>query len=287
MPINCYEHHDSRGFAIDVNSRSLTRRFFVTGTMSEADVEATVVAQTPVSVGPLARKSVRCDPVGGGHWFADVEYGTIDPNEAIGATPGDPAAPGPDDALDSSYSMETTAQTVHITRAIATKLRQTGTGNNGPDPSLAIGLTKDRVEGCDIYAGTFTFSRTVPRFSVNMKYINAALYGLVGRVNDARFYTFAPGEVLYLGCTGTFTQQDRWKLTHKFACQPNEVDVEIGNDPQGRPIKLPAKAGWDYVWVRYAEAKVGNQVLPVPEVAYVQQVYKSGNFALLGIGVDA
>ena len=290
MAINLYEHHNTRDFEVSLSTEGTTRSYVVTGTTDEQAVFDHVVANTPVTIGNLSRNSIKAKFGGGGFWTVDVGYGTNDANSAVGETPGTPPSPespapgvpaGLDHPLDSSYEMETTGQTVHITQALSTTWRATTTGNNdGPDEQLAIGLTADKVEGCDIYAGTFTFSRTVARAHVTMGYINAALYGLVGRTNDDTFYTFAAGEVLYLGCTGTFTQQNGWSLTHKFACSPNETAVVIGGG-----ITLPTKGGWQFVWVRYAPKRVGNLVLPVPEVAYCQRVYKTGDFSLLEIGV--
>ena len=44
------------------------------------------------------------------------------------------------------------------------------------------------------------------------------------------------------------------------------------------------KKGWEYLWVRYADAEDQNVLVKRPIAAYVEQVYESGNFALLGIG---
>lgn len=47
------------------------------------------------------------------------------------------------------------------------------------------------------------------------------------------------------------------------------------------------KKGWEYLWVRYADAEDTSAKVLVKEpiAAYVEQVYPYGNFAGLGIGV--
>lgn len=289
MPI-IYERPTSRPFTVDANTEGVTRQYFVSGTNDEDEVYELLVANTPVTLGKMARKAIKAEPLCGGHWFGDVEYTTIEANAAVGVEPVEPAAPDLLAPLDASYSIDTTGATVHITQAISTTYRVTSADPNPPvagggkgsgaDEKLAIGMSKDRVEGTDIYAPAFQFSKTVQRANVTMQYINTALYGLVGRVNNAPFFHFAAGEVLYLGCSGNFTVRERWTLTHKFACQPNELNIDVGGG-----ITVPAKKGWEYLWVGYKNGEVGNAILQVPSTAYVQQVYKTGNFALLGIGV--
>jgi hypothetical protein len=50
------------------------------------------------------------------------------------------------------------------------------------------------------------------------------------------------------------------------------------------PITGITKRGWDYLWVRYADAEDQNVLVKQPIAAYVERVYLDGNFALLGIG---
>lgn len=275
-----YERPMSRPFEVGVSGQTITLQYFVSGESDEDAAFALVTATSPVSSGLMARTRVRCDRVGPAEWFADVEYTTIDAERAVGTTPTTPTAPASDStALNSAYTIDTSAQTVHITQSIATLRRQTATGNDGPDVKQAIGVTTDRVEGTDIYAPALQFTRTVRRATVTPTYLKL-LYALTGRVNNAAFYRFAAGEVLYLGCTGSLTSQGYWELTHKFACQPNQVNIDVGGG-----ITVPAKNGWEYLWVGYKPDVVGgNKVLMVPATAYVEQVYQTADLSLLGIG---
>ncbi len=44
------------------------------------------------------------------------------------------------------------------------------------------------------------------------------------------------------------------------------------------------KRGWEYLWVRYADAEDGDVLVKRPVSAYVEQVYEYGNFRQLAIG---
>ena len=44
------------------------------------------------------------------------------------------------------------------------------------------------------------------------------------------------------------------------------------------------KKGWEYVWVRYADAEDQDVLVKQPIAVYVERVYEEGDFAALGIG---
>ena len=70
-------------------------------------------------------------------------------------------------------------------------------------------------------------------------------------------------------------------ISFKFAASPNATGLVVGD------ITGIAKKGWEYLWVRYADAEDTSAKVLVkkPIAAYVEQVYPYGNFAGLGIGV--
>lgn len=308
----CYEKPQGE-FTIDTTSRSDTREFFVNNIEDQNAAEAFIVAQTPprlrTGIGGLVRRSVKATRQGPAAWFVTVEYGSGD--TVAGEAPQPPPEQSFDAPLGPEWSLETTAQTAHITQAKGTRYRRTSMDNakgvdvigSGPDEYKAIGLTKDRVEGVDVYSPSLTFSFSVTRPNVTLAYINAALYGLVGKTNAKAFYIFDPGEVLYLGCTGGPTEDRQWRLTHKFACSPNQKDLQVGSGPTeiggGGAIRVPFKGGWEYLWVSYLWKEVAfpapttvaggpavteKILMQVPHCAYIQRVYDSGDFNLLGLG---
>ncbi len=98
-------------------------------------------------------------------------------------------------------------------------------------------------------------------------------------MNNAAFKGFAVGEVLFLGASGSQRGADDWEITYRFAASPNVTGLAVG------PISGINKKGWEYLWVRYADAEDQNVLVKQPIAAYVEQVYELGNFSTLGIGV--
>jgi hypothetical protein len=135
------------------------------------------------------------------------------------------------------------------------------------------------VEGTDVTVPVYNFTEThyLPDSAVTGAY-KAALFQLTGRVNNASFKGFAAGEVLFLGASGAKRGTDDWEITYRFAASPNVTGLAVG------PITGITKLGWDYLWVRYADAEDENVLVKQPIAAYVERVYELGNFGALGIG---
>lgn len=157
-------------------------------------------------------------------------------------------------------------------------LLNSGAGT-GPDQKGAIGVTKDRIEGCDIFAPAGRWSRSVP-IVMTPKFMRT-IHDTTGKVNNATFYGFLRGELLYLGCSGKLKNGLGviWDVTHSFAVSRNRAGIQVGGD-----IIVPKKLGWEYLWVGYRPAVVGNNLLQVPDAAYVEQVYEFADFSVIGIG---
>ena len=73
---------------------------------------------------------------------------------------------------------------------------------------------------------------------------------------------------------------DDWEITFRFAGSPNRSGLSVG------PIGNIAKKGWEYLWVRYADAEdaASHSLVKAPLAAYVEKVYEEGDFSDLGIG---
>lgn len=151
------------------------------------------------------------------------------------------------------------------------------------DYKQAIGVTRDRVEGVDIFAPKLEFTETWPRRSVTLKYVRTLRY-LTGRTNKVAWRGWPAGEVLYLGATGQASAAPDagpfpWKLTHKFAVGENLYAVKIANN-----LGVPLKKAWEYLWCGYDPSTDANKWVQTAASAHVEQVYKEGNFRLLEIG---
>ncbi|MCK4625174.1 MAG: hypothetical protein KAV00_07685, partial [Phycisphaerae bacterium] len=46
------------------------------------------------------------------------------------------------------------------------------------------------------------------------------------------------------------------------------------------------KKGWEYMWVRYADAEdaAAKAIVKKPVAVYIEKVYEDGDFSTLGIG---
>lgn len=149
----------------------------------------------------------------------------------------------------------------------------------GPNYQQAIGVTQDRIEGCDIYYPHFEFG-----INVQVAPFTLPLMRLIattcGKTNNAPWRGFATGQVLYLGATGNSNPDLVWTISHKFAVGENLVAVPV-SPPQ---IMVPAKGAWEFLWCVYAPRLNGNVVAQTPVAAFVEKVYDSADFTLLGLG---
>jgi hypothetical protein len=236
---------------------------------------AALVAQAPAAWNGLVRKTCRVEPVGDGSSYCT---GTV----TYGGATGSRQAGGDSKSL----SFDTTGGTQHITQAkehISTTYYE---GDTPPDFQGAIGVTDDSVEGCDITVPVFSFSVTkyMSKAAMTAEYVGY-LFTLTGKTNSAQVsitvngltLSFAVGELLFLGASGSARGDDSWEVTFRFAASPNATDIPVGG------ITVPAKGGWEYLWVQYKDAKDAgaNCVLKKPKRVIVDRVYDSGNLALL------
>lgn len=185
---------------------------------------------------------------------------------------------------DDELSFEIRGENTKITTSKETVSKTAVSGETAPDFKGLIGVTKDTVEGTDILVPVHSFriTRWLSDASVDAAYRNT-LAGLCGRYNDATFYGHAAGEVLFIGVAGSQRRSSsRWQLVFEFLVIPNATDIAVGD------ITVPAKKGWDYLWVYYQDTKdaSANMLVRRPFAAYVEKVYASDDFSNLGIGTS-
>jgi len=199
-----------------------------------------------------------------------------------------------EDPLRRARSFETSGGTTKITQALS-ETRFAPAGQTAPDMNEAIGFDGERVQGIEIVIPALKWTEVydVPDSLVTTEYIKQ-LAGLVGTTNNQSFRGFRPGEVLFVGCSGnqawdTERGDGPWNLSYKFVAQQNAEDLTGSGGSDTRltvgSITNITKKGHEYLWVRYQDETSGTNVIKQPVGVYVDQVYKSTNFALLGIGV--
>lgn len=233
----------------------------------------------------LMAESYSVDYLGDDAWHVQIQY------EKVGADSEEP------DPMKRSRSFDTSGGTLHITQAQAIGAGATldfekRYPNTATNMSGAIGMDDNGISGVDIVVPQLSWTETydVPSTYVTAAYIKGVA-GMTGTVNNAAFRTFAAGEVLFLGCSGSQEWDDQkgnspWSLSYKFVASPNcgsgqtRPAISIGS------ITGIEKKGHEYLWVRY-ESKVDNaSLIQSPKAVYVNRVYPETNFSTLGIGTS-
>lgn len=258
MTVQLFEAFDSgRAGRELVDTNEL--RYIATNSDSETAVLDALLLTAPATLGGMERMKMEATPLGGSVWECTVYY------------------EGYED--DSQYTFETGGGTAHIAQSLQTIARYALPGQTAPDCQGAIGVNGDNVDGTDITVPQFQFSEThkFDTTEITGAY-KLALFNATGKVNNATFKGFAAGEVLFLGASGSRTGIKHWEVAFRFAASPNVVNLPVGG------ITVASKKGWEYLWVRFADAASNNALVKRPVAAYVERVYESADFATLGIG---
>ncbi len=264
------EKPDSRKWTTGDNA-SVEMVYILTGTDSDTAAKSHVESNTAETYQGLTRQSINLDPewvdtaTFNGRWTVTVRYGVRQPAE-VG---------------ESTFSFDTGGGTQHITQSLSTVSKYAPAGKTAPDFKGAVGVTHESVEGVDITVPVYNFSEThYLDDSVVTAAYKVTLFSLTGKVNNAVFKGMAAGECLFLGASGSKRGASDWEITYKFAASPNKTGMTIGD------IVNIAKKGWEYLWVRYADAEDVNAkaIVKKPMAVYVEKVYDEGNLSLLGIG---
>ncbi|MCC6427321.1 MAG: hypothetical protein IT435_10935 [Phycisphaerales bacterium] len=268
MPITVTEKFESRKSTKGDNP-SAELVYTVRGTNDDLAARAQAETTSPATYDTLPRQSVSVEPVGDELWEAVVRYGRTQSS-----------LPTPAESI---FSFDTGGGSQHITQSMDTVSSHAASGTTAPDFQGAIGVTADGVEGVDITVPVYQFSEThyFADAAVTGAY-KGTLFSLTGKVNSGAFKGFQPGEVLFLGATGSkrgTDPDDDWEITFRFAASPNATGISIGS------INGISKKGWEYLWVRYADQEDtgSHAIVKRPVAAYVERVYDEGNFTGLGI----
>ena len=182
------------------------------------------------------------------------------------------------------WTLNTSPAPVTTAGGLWTLINPTNLGT-APDYKQAIGVTRDRVEGTDIYDGKFEFTLTAQTYPVNLPYLRK-IRAMTPTINASAWYGFNAGEVLFLGATGQCTPGNVWRVTYKFAVGQNLYAVPVSVDAAtGVPrLVVPYKGAWEYLWCAYGPDTDGKRLLEIPQAAYVEKVYRYSDFTQLGVG---
>lgn len=269
MPITVTEKFESRR-STKGDTPSAELLYTVRGTNDDLAARSAAEAESPSTYDGLPRQTVSVEPIGFELWEATVRYAQTQSS-------------GFPQTGESVFSFDTGGGMQHITQSKQTVSSYAASGTTAPDFKGAIGVTADGVEGVDITVPVYQFSEThyLPASQVTQAY-KGTLFNLTGKVNSGAWKGFNAGEVLFLGASGSRRgsgADSDWEITYRFAASPNASGISVG------PISGISKKGWEYLWVRYADAEdEGSQtIVKRPVAAYVERVYDQANFSALGI----
>jgi hypothetical protein len=246
-----------------------TLRFRATGEFSESTAHAYATALTPALYAHptgaiLYRQDIAMDGAGYKIFNVDVPY-----------------ASQKHDTGSFQLSFDTTGGTVHITASKET-IGAYGSGAAVADHKQSIGVTgpdKD-PEGADVVIPVLKLTATFrhPQGHITLPQIkNLARW--TGKVNSDTFLTFAAGEVLFLGCTGSEGTDQPVEIQYHFACNENLTNLSIGG------ITVANKLGHNLYWIQYKSAIANNAGTRQPKAVYVERVYDTLPLAAsLGFG---
>lgn len=188
--------------------------------------------------------------------------------------------------LSRTRQFDTTGATAKVTQGF----EETRYGEAAPDMQGVVNADGETVNGVDITVPALNWTETydIPDSYVTAAYIKTVAE-MTGCVNLDAYKTFAPGEVLFLGCSGqqewdTEKGNGPWRLSYKFVASPNAGSGATYPAFSVGPVTGIEKAGHDFLWVRYANKTKSNRVVKEAEHVYVDQVYRRLALSTLGIG---
>lgn len=212
-------------------------------------------------------------------WRGVVQYGML----SVTTAKREP----PQEVGEGELSFDTTGGTKKISHYLSTP---TSTSlSTVPDFKGAIAVTKSGIEGAEIGEASckFQISKTLNDVDVPSSYLDT-LFRYTYCVNTAavtlnangKALVFAPGELLFLGASVTFSRAtQKWRIVYQFAGKPNDTRTVNGMAISVR--------GWDYVWI-YTEPRPQSSggfawVIQEPRAVYAGKVYREADLNYLGV----
>ena len=241
------------------------KKYAITGTSSDGVVRALVLGASPSRYNGLPRSNVTFAPTAHNVFEATVTYSQKENEQE-----------------QPQFSFNTAGATTHISHSIETvDTHEVHQGQGAPNFKNGINVTKDEVKGVDVVIPTLTFSETHkfdPTF-VTTKFIKSLMEN-TGKTNTKKFREFEPGEVLFTGCDGAYSEK-RVAINYNFTVSKNLKNLEVAGVT---PIE---KKGHDYVWVFYQDGEddYTGEIIKGPRAIYVERIYEAFDFKELGLPI--
>jgi hypothetical protein len=230
--------------------------------------------------------SLEIEDVTDEQWEASITF--VSPDAARISGPRQPKRIG-----EATFSFDGTGGTTTITQAYA----QTKYGTAAPEHGNAINVVDGLAEGVEISvpALAFNIQQKFDGSTITLPWLRSIVLA-TGCVNQDTFLGFAPGEVLFMGPTGSQpfaffsdgqVQFAEREMEFRFAVSPNLTGLTIDG------ISVPEKPGHDYLWRHRVRKVHPPSPAPVESITektlgvYVAQVYRRIPFSSLGISNPA
>ena len=248
---------------------SYTLIYKASGEVDNEVVSVLANSGTPQSVflpvsGTLYRRDVRIDPLGHALYLVTVTYGTLDFQSLQSG--------------EATFSFDTQGATIKIKAAkshVATYKDGTGIPASGAFHNGAIQVNEDgEAEGADIVVPalklTYSFRHSLGVVDENFA---KTIAFATGRTNNNVWHTFKPGELLFIGGSGTDGTQSEATVTYNFIAIPNETNYTIGG------IAGVVKEGHHYAWVEFEDKDDDGEAFRRVKYVHIERVYDAINFS--------
>jgi len=267
MAAQIHETHESRSR----DNTSVTLNYFIWGETDDSVVWTLLYATAPTTWLGYFNPTATLDPIGAGAWKGAVTY-------SLDGAPEPATEPGPTDALTSEdgISFDIAPAKFKIFQSFETVDAIALTGIP-PLFNRAINVNKGKVEGVELGDAPFTFTLTRTRPVTTLAYIDY-LSEIQFCTNREPFYGCAAGEALFLGASGSAKAGKPYVIQYKFGRGKHKSYFEVADG-----LSFPQKRAWDYVWCLYAEDVDEDVLIKTPVAAYIEGVYESADFNLLGL----
>lgn len=276
MPIQAYERALSSDTTFDPKSSSAKRLWQVLGTDDHDEAYAAIAAAAPQTILAVSGETLVRGPMqvtDANPLSLEIRVDYISENS--------PDSKEDPEAGAWSFSFDTSGGTHKITQSKGNVWRGSRTMDI-ETPDLKGGLNWDgkKLQGIEIFVGKLEFSI---KASYNPAFVDvpffAGLASNTAKINGADWLGFNAGELLYLGSAGDGETLLRFgtaskpvQVTHKFAYSANQVNITIGD------ILVPSKKGWQHLSVYYQKIEQEGNLFPVPEHAWVDDIYEETDF---------
>lgn len=232
------------------------------GPLNIATMRSLVLSTSPATVGNLQRDNIAREyDEAGRQWTWTVTYNFKIPESVL------------------TWGFDTQAGTVNIQYGYTRRWGASGE-NSAPNYNGGIGYSNGEFSGVEKIVPALKLNARYrwPAGSVTTTYVNT-IAALTGTVNNAVWYGYNAGELLFMGASGEIIPGKPTEINYHFAASANAT-LNFG------AITGVVKNGHEYLWFAWEddEDTAEKRLVKNMRGAYVSRVYDLAAFTSLGIG---